>query len=456
MYIETINPATETLIKRYPFQNRKEVLKRVESAHVAFEIWRKTAFSDRKACMLRMATLLREEKDNLAPLIVEEMGKPLAAALSEIEKCAWVCEHYAHEAEQYLSPTIIQTEAFKSKVVYQPLGVVLAIMPWNFPFWQVFRYAAPTLMAGNTALLKHAPITTGCAFLIEDLFKRAGFPEGTFQTLVLEDEKTELVLAHPHVVAVTLTGSSRAGSAVASLAGKHLKRAVLELGGSDPYLILADADLSLAAHAVVTSRLSNAGQSCIAAKRIIVVQEVYDAFIGLLREEMKRFEMGDPQLSTTSMGPMARADLREALHKQVLMSQAKGAVVLVGGKIPSIPGFYYPPTLLIDVVPGMPAFDEELFGPVIAVIKACDEKDAIRLANQSQFGLGGAIFTRDVVRGEQIAKDEIETGTCVVNQFVLSDPRLPFGGIKSSGYGRELSRAGILEFVNIKTIVVNR
>ncbi len=455
MYIETINPATEKTIKRYPFQNDAEILKRINSAHSAFDVWRKMSFSERKVCMLRMASILRDEKETLAPIIIEEMGKPLASALNEIEKCAWVCEHYATEAERELAPTFIQTEAFESKVVYQPLGVVLAIMPWNFPFWQVFRYAAPTLMAGNTTLLKHAPITTGCAFVIEALFKKAGFPEGVFQTIVLDTEKTEMVLAHPAVVAVTLTGSGRAGSAVASLAGKHLKRAVLELGGNDPYLILADADLKLAAHAVVTSRLSNAGQSCIAAKRIIVVEPIYEQFIELLKEEMQSFEMGDPQLSTTTMGPIARADLREGLHKQVLMSQAKGAVVLVGGKIPSMTGFYYPPTLLIDVMPGMPAFDEELFGPVIAVIKASDEKEAIRLANQSQFGLGGGVFTQDLVRGEKIAREEIETGTCVVNQFVASDPRLPFGGVKSSGYGRELSRAGIFEFVNIKTIVIN-
>ncbi len=455
MYIETINPATEKLIKRYDFQNASSIQQCIEDAHLAFCSWRKETFEGRKKLMLEMAQLLRQEKEALAYLIVEEMGKPIAAALSEIEKCAWVCEHYAEHAEAYLAPFPIETEHHKSSVVYQPLGVVFAIMPWNFPFWQVFRFAAPTIMAGNAALLKHAPITTGCGLAIQALFEKAGFKKGIFQTLLLSNEQAEEVIAHPHVVAVTLTGSSRAGSHVASTAGKYLKRAVLELGGNDPYLVLADADLKLAAECIVTSRLSNAGQSCVAAKRIIVVEEVYDAFIEQVVQEMKRYEIGAPQLSTTTMGPIARADLRETLHQQVLKSQAKGAVVLVGGKIPECQGFFYPPTLLVDMIPGMPAFDEELFGPVIAVMKVKDEASAIAFANQSQFGLGGGVFTRDLIRGEKIATEEIESGTCFVNQFVSSDPRLPFGGIKQSGYGRELSRSGILEFVNVKTVVVN-
>lgn len=455
MCIETINPATEKRIKRYDFQDASSVQQCIEDAHLAFRSWRKETFEERKKLMLQMAQLLRQEKEALAHLIVEEMGKPVASALNEIEKCAWVCEHYAEHASTYLAPSPIETEYQKSTVVYQPLGVVFAIMPWNFPFWQVFRFAAPTLMAGNTALLKHAPITTGCGLAIQALFEKVGFKKGIFQTLLLSNEQAEEVIAHPHVVAVTLTGSGRAGSAVASTAGMYLKRVVLELGGNDPYLVLADADLKLAAECIVTSRLSNAGQSCVAAKRIIVVEEVYDAFIEQVIQEMRRYEMGAPQLSTTTMGPIARADLRETLHQQVLKSQAKGAVILVGGKIPECQGFFYPPTLLVNMMPGMPAFDEELFGPVIAVMKAKDEASAISFANQSQFGLGGGVFTRDIIRGEKIAAEEIESGTCFVNQFVSSDPRLPFGGIKHSGYGRELSRAGILEFVNVKTVVVN-
>ncbi len=456
MYIETINPATEKLIHRYSLHDSDVIQKRIEDAHCAFQVWRKKTLEERKIPMFAIAQLLRQDKETLAQLIVEEMGKPVAAALNEIEKCAWVCEYYAQHTKAYLAPTLIETEHDKSMVVYQPLGVVFAIMPWNFPFWQVFRYAAPTIMAGNTTLLKHAPITTGCALAIEKLFEKAGFQAGVFQTLLLSNEQTEEVIAHPDVVAVTLTGSGRAGSVVASVAGKHLKRVVLELGGNDPYLVLADADLKLAARCIVTSRLNNAGQSCIAAKRIIVVKDVYDALIEHVTQEMKRYELGEPQLSTTTMGPIARADLREVLHQQVLKSQAKGAIILVGGKIPARQGFYYPPTLLVNVMPGMPAFDEELFGPVITVTKAKDELSAIALANQSQFGLGGGIFTRDIVRGEKIATYDIETGTCFVNQFVSSDPRLPFGGIKHSGYGRELSSAGILEFVNIKTIAINQ
>lgn len=454
MSLETINPATGKLIKRYPLHGITELQSCIEKAHAAFHVSRKMPFEERKQLMQNMALLLREEKEPLAQMITKEMGKPIAAALGEIEKCAWVCEHYATHAEAYLQPIPIKTEYEKSLVVYEPLGVVFAIMPWNFPFWQVFRFAAPTLMAGNTILLKHAPITTGCALLIESLFKRVGFQEGTFQTLVLSNDQAAEVIAHPQVVAVTLTGSARAGRAVASLAGKHLKRTVLELGGSDPYIVLADADLGLAARCIVDSRFNNAGQSCVAAKRIIAVETVYQALVERIVEEMKRYSLGDPELSTTTMGPIARADLREALHEQVLKSQAKGAEILAGGTIPVGAGFYYPPTLLVNVKPGMPAFDEELFGPVIAVVTAKDEASAIALANQSSFGLGSAIFTRNFAHGEQIAMHEIEAGSCFVNEFVSSDPRLPFGGIKQSGYGRELSKAGILEFVNTKTVVI--
>lgn len=455
MYLETINPATEEVIKQYLALNEAEVNAKITATHFAFQAWRKTSFKKRSDLMLQLARLLRHKKQELANLIATEMGKPVTAGIAEIEKCALVCEHYAEMAEHYLAKKIIQTNMQKSLVTYQPLGIVFGIMPWNFPFWQVFRYAVPTIMAGNATVLKHAPISTGAALVIEALFREAGFFDDLFQTLVIDNDMAALVIAHPHIVAVTLTGSERAGSAVAAIAGKHLKRVVLELGGNDPYLILGDADVKHAAASVVTSRLNNAGQSCIAAKRLIVVQDVVDEFLAQVMHEMTRYTLGDPMQRTTTMGPIARGDLRATLHQQVMTSLAKGAEVLQGGQIPERAGYYYPPTLLTQVAPGMPAFDEELFGPVLSIIPVASEDEAIRLANLSQFGLGGGVFTRDLKRGEHIATDLIETGTCFVNQFVSSDPRLPFGGIKHSGFGRELSREGILEFVNIKTIGVH-
>lgn len=455
MYLETINPATEEVIKQYPTLNEAEVNEKIARTSRAFQVWKKTSFQKRSELMLQLAHLLRHKKQDLALLIAQEMGKPVTAGIAEIEKCALVCEHYAEMAPHYLAQRTIQTNMQKSFVSYQPLGIVFGIMPWNFPFWQVLRYAVPTIMAGNATLLKHAPISTGAALVIEALFKEAGFVEHLFQTLVIDDDMAAQVIAHPDIVAVTLTGSGRAGSAVASIAGKHLKRVVLELGGNDPYLILADADVKHAAASVVTSRLNNAGQSCIAAKRLIVVQDVVDEFLEHVMHEMTRYTLGDPLQRTTTMGPLARKDLRATLHQQVVSSQAKGAKIVVGGQMPQGVGFYYPPTLLTQVSPGMPAFDEELFGPVLTIIPVSSEEDAIRLANFSQFGLGGGVFTRDLKRGEHIATHLLETGSCFVNQFVSSDPRLPFGGIKQSGFGRELSREGILEFVNIKTIGVH-
>lgn len=452
MQIQTINPTTEEILTSYPLFTMNQVDSLIDAAHACFQIWRRTDFSLRRQHMLTLAKLLRARQDELAKLIACEMGKPITAGKAEIEKCAWVCEHYAQNAESYLVPRLIQTEEKKNIICYQPLGVVFAIMPWNFPFWQVFRFAAPTIMAGNAAILKHAPISTGAGNTIAELFLDAGFPLHLFQHFVLSNDMAAAVIAHDKIVAVTLTGSENAGSIVAANAASHLKKAVLELGGNDPYVVLADADLSLAAKCIAMSRLSNSGQVCIAAKRIIAAKEIVDELTDKLIHLVKQYQMGDPLDSDTILGPMAREDLRTTLHHQVQTSLAKGATLLVGGEIPKRRGYYYPPTILVNVSPGMPAFDEELFGPVISIITADSETHAIQLANQSRYGLGGAVFTRDLVKGERIATQDIEVGSCFVNSFVASDPRLPFGGIKRSGFGRELSQEGILEFMNIKTV----
>ena len=454
MNIQTVNPATEKLLSSYSLYDTKKINELINAGHQCYQAWRKTDFSVRKKHMLVLAKRLRESQDSYARLIANEMGKPVTAGKAEIEKCAWVCEYYAEQAEAYLRPKQVQTEKMKSMVCYQPLGVVFAIMPWNFPFWQVFRFAAPTIMAGNAAILKHAPISTGTGNAIADLFIEAGFPEYLFQHFLLDNALAATVIAHEKIVAVTLTGSEKAGSSVASTAALHLKKAVLELGGNDPYIVLADADLSHAANCIVTSRLSNTGQVCIAAKRVIAVKDIADELTEKIVSLANKYQMGDPLDSATVFGPMARSDLRTTLDKQVKESIDKGAILLLGGKIPKRCGFYYPPTVITNVKPGMPGFDDELFGPVISIISADDEQHAIKLANQSRYGLGAAVFTQDLKRGEQIAVEEIDVGSCFVNAFVASDPRLPFGGIKRSGFGRELSQEGILEFTNIKTISI--
>ncbi len=400
------------------------------------------------------AALLRERSQSLAELMAREMGKPLAQGRAEAEKCAWVCEYYAEHTASFLEPEQIATDATRSYVTYRPLGIVFAIMPWNFPLWQVFRFAAPALMGGNAGLLKHAPNVPGCALAIEQIIRDAGFPEGLFRTLIISVPQSRAVIRHPRVAAVTLTGSTGAGKAVAREAGARLKKCVLELGGSDPYLILADADLELAVETCATSRLLNSGQSCIAAKRFIVVESVRAEFERRFVARMARAKMGDPFAEGIDVGPQARIDLRATLHDQVQRSVDKGARLLLGGVVPSGPGFFYPPTVLTDVRKGMPAYREEFFGPVASIIPVKDERSAIRVANDTPFGLGGAIFTTDVARGERIAANEIEAGACFVNAFVKSDPRLPFGGIKESGFGRELSRQGLLEFQNAKTVYV--
>ena len=382
------------------------------------------------------------------------MGKPFAQGVAEAEKCAWVCNYYAENAERFLSPELVATDATKSFITFQPLGILLAVMPWNFPFWQVFRSAAPALMAGNAVVLKHASNVSGCALEIENVFRDAGLPTGLFTTLLLKSNRVNAIIEHPFVKAVTITGSTAAGKAVAMKAGETLKKSVLELGGSDPYVILEDANLEEAVSTCVTARLINNGQSCIAAKRFIVMQSVLKQFEEMFVEKMKVQKVGDPLEPGVNVGPMARHDLRDELHAQVLLSIERGATLLCGGQVPNNKGAFYPPTVLTNVKKGMPAYDDELFGPVAAIVAAKDEGDAIRIANDSVFGLGAAVFTSNVKRGERIAAEELDAGSCFVNAFVKSDPRLPFGGIKESGYGRELSAFGIREFVNIKTVYV--
>lgn len=452
MTITTVNPATGENIKSYEEMAVTEVNRIIDSAAVAARTWRALDFAERANCMYQMAELLLNRKEEYAKLIAMEMGKPLAQGLSEIEKCALVCKHFADHAEDYLASRNIKTEMQHSYVTYQPLGVIFAIMPWNFPFWQVFRFAAPTLMAGNGAILKHAPISTGAALAIETLFQEAGFTDNLFRTLVIADKQAVDVINHRHIAAVTLTGSQRAGKAVGAEAAAVLKKSVLELGGSDPYVILHDADLEQAAEICIASRMNNSGQVCIAAKRIIVVKPVQEKMLDLLAEKIKKYKMGNPLDKDVNFGPLARKDIRDQVHEQVQQSVQKGAELIVGGIIPPGQGFYYPPTLLNNVKKNMPAYDEEIFGPVAAVINVENEDEAIAVANDNQYGLGAAIFTQDIKRGAAIANTRIQAGTCAINTMVASDPRLPFGGIKGSGYGRELSAEGIRSFVNVKTI----
>lgn len=452
--IQSINPANNQVIKTYQEISDVELSEVLSKMQTAFEDWKTKSFDYRASLMKTAGEILRSKREEFSKLMTLEMGKPIVQSRAEIDKCAWVCDYYAENGEKFLKDEIIQTDASKSFVTYQPLGVVLAVMPWNFPFWQVFRFAAPTLMAGNVGLLKHASNVSGCSLAIEEIFSEAGFPEFVFKSVIISSSRVKDIIANPIVQAVSLTGSIPAGKSVASVAGSNIKKTVLELGGSDPYVVLEDADLIETVQTCVTSRLINGGQSCIAAKRFIVVEKVYDKFIELYVDFMKQKKMGDPSDESNDIGPQASVKLRDELHDQVLRSINSGAKLLLGGFIPELDGAYYPPTVLADVTPGIPAFDEELFGPVAAIIKAQDEDDAIALANKSVFGLGAAIFTKDIAKGEKIAREKLNAGSCFVNQFVRSDPRLPFGGIKESGYGRELSVFGIREFVNIKTVVI--
>jgi len=454
MVMVALNPANGSLIRTYEETTDLEVEAAIALAHDAHLAWRKTPFSHRAELMCGAARILREKARKFGELMTLEMGKPISGGVAEAEKCAWVCEYYADNAETFLADQEVASDASRSFVTFQPIGVVLAVMPWNFPFWQVFRFAAPNLMAGNAGLLKHASNVPGCALAIQEVFDEAGFPEGLFCSLLIPGSRVNGVIENPLVRAVTLTGSTPAGKAVAAKSGVMLKKTVLELGGSDPYVILEDADLDAAASTCALARLINSGQSCIAAKRFIVVEAVREAFEEKFLAAMAAAKMGDPMEEGTLVGPQARNDLRDELHDQVIRSVAAGARCILGGELPAGPGAYYPPTILTDVDPGMAAYEEELFGPVASVIPVKDEAEALRVANDTVFGLGAAVFTQDIERGTRIAAEELEAGACFVNGFVRSDPRLPFGGIKESGYGRELSPFGIMEFVNIKTVWV--
>jgi succinate-semialdehyde dehydrogenase/glutarate-semialdehyde dehydrogenase len=451
--MESVNPATGDIVKTYEEMTPSQAAAAVGDAHEAWMAWRKTSFAERAKPMKKAAAILRERKEEFATLMALEMGKPLKQGIAEAEKSALGCDYYADHAEAHLADEIVRTDASKSCVAFDPLGVVLAVMPWNFPFWQVFRFAAPALMAGNTGVLKHASNVPGCALAIEEIFTQAGFPKGVFRTLLIGSTQVQAVIEHPRVRAVTLTGSTPAGKAVAAQAGAVIKKTVLELGGSDAYIVLEDADLDHAVNTCTASRLINSGQSCINAKRLIIVEPLLASFTERLVAAMRSKKMGDPLAEGTEVGPQARGDLRDDLHKQVVESVAKGAALLLGGERPPGKGFFYPPTVLANVGPGMPAYEEELFGPVAAIVKARDEGDAVRIANDSVFGLGAAVFTKDTARGERVAR-ELQAGCTFINALVASDPRLPFGGVKESGYGRELGGYGIREFMNIKTVYI--
>ncbi len=454
MALQSINPATDALIERFDEHTPDEVARIVDATEEAFQSGKRLPIAERAPFMHKAAQLLRDRCETYGRTISLEMGKPIAESRAEVEKCAWVCDYYAQNAATILAREEIDAGYTRSYARFDPLGTVLAVMPWNFPFWQVFRFAAPALMARNTALLKHSSNVMRCALQIEEVFRDAGFDENAFRTLLIPSGPVEAVIDNPIVKAVTLTGSNPAGSAVAARAGRQIKKTVLELGGSDAFIVLADANLSQAAATGATARLLNCGQSCIAAKRFIVDRTVREEFVALLAAEFKKNLVGDPLDEAVAIGPMARRDLRDELDDQVKRSIAAGAEAVTGGRAIDGDGAFYAPTILTGVRPGMAAFDEETFGPVAAVIDADDARHAVDLANDSPFGLGGSLWTNDLDRGEALAA-RIESGAIFINDMTKSDPRLPFGGIKLSGYGRELSHYGIKEFVNIKTVAVN-
>ena len=453
MTITTINPATEQILAEYAEFAPRQIEDAIAEVAAAFLTWRERSFAERGAVLRRAATLLRARKERYGDLMTREMGKPIVEAEAEVEKCAWNCDFYAEHAERMLADERVATEARESFVAFEPLGPVLAIMPWNFPFWQVFRFVAPALMAGNTALLKHASNVSGCALAIEEVLRDAGLPPEAFRTLLVSGAATEAVIADRRIRAVTLTGSDSTGAIVAAAAGQALKKTVLELGGSDPFIVLADADVEAAAALAVRARFQNTGQSCIAAKRFIVEQGAVEAFEQAFVATARELKVGDPLDRATRIGPLARGDLREALARQVQTSVAQGARLLLGGAALPGRGYFFAPTVLADVTPAMPVFHEETFGPVAALVRARNAEHAIALANESDFGLGAALWTRDEARARQLAR-RIEAGAVFVNGMVASDPRLPFGGVKRSGYGRELSSFGIREFVNVQSIWV--
>lgn len=452
MELKTVNPFNGNELASYlVFTDRKreDILR---SAHKAFRLWKESSLNDRLSLIDKLKSSLLSEKNELAKLIALEMGKPVREGVSEVEKCAKLCDFYIQNSEKFLAPEFYQTEYRHSSVFFEPLGVIFAIMPWNFPYWQVFRFAVPTLIAGNTVALKHAPNVTGCSLAIEKLFTKAGFPTDVFSSIIATEEQASKVIESHYVKGVTLTGSCRAGRSVASKAGACLKKCVVELGGSDPYIILPDADLDKTSDICIKSRMVNSGQTCISAKRFIVVEKVLKDFTDLMLSKMSKITFGDPLDADTSYGPLARSDIRDSLHSQVQGSIRAGARCLLGSKMSSGGGYFYEATLLDKVTPDMSIFREETFGPVAPIITAKNEEEAIELANDTVFGLGAAVFTRDIEKGIYIAQHRLNAGTCVVNDFVRSDPRFPFGGINESGFGRELSYYGMREFQNSKTI----
>lgn len=449
--LKSVNPFDQRVIAEFQTDSAAVIDNKIVAAAQAFKDWRKQSFDHRARLMKRAGELLRHHQEEYAGVVSREMGKILGESRAEIEKCAGACDFFSEHAEQFLKDELVPTDASKSLVAFQPLGPVLAIMPWNFPFWQVFRFAAPALMAGNTGLLKHAANVSQCSLLIESIFNEAGFPKGVFQSVLTDSKNVEPIIAHHDIAAVTLTGSEYAGTQVGAAAGRNLKKTVLELGGSDPFIVIEDADLELAAKIATQSRMQNAGQSCIAAKRFIVVKKVKEEFTALFKRNIESLKQGDQLLADTTTGPIARLDLSEQIEEQVQKSIRAGAVLVTGGKRS---GCNFQPALLDEVKPGMVAFDEEIFGPVAALTTVKNETEAVVLANSSRYGLGGSVWTKDRERGEKIAR-ELETGSVFINSLMRSDQRLPFGGIKKSGYGRELSQQGIREFVNTKTIYVS-
>jgi acyl-CoA reductase-like NAD-dependent aldehyde dehydrogenase len=449
--IETIDPTTGRTLERIALMNSAQIDAKLGAAAHCASVWARSSFAERAHLLRAVAQRMRAQRDSLAATAVREMGKPIVQARAEVEKCVWALEYFADNGEAMLAAQPAQSSATRSYVAFRPLGVLLAIMPWNFPFWQVVRAAAPALMAGNTLLLKHAANTTRCALELERIFAESGAPEGVFGVLVARGESIDGLIGDARIAAVTLTGSERAGAAVASAAGEALKKCVLELGGSDPFVILSDADLDAAAKTAVTARFQNNGESCIAAKRFIVESAVYDGFLHRFVERARAQIVGNPMEETTQLGPCAREDLRQTVHEQVAATLERGADLALGGRLLQREGFFYEPTIVGGVLPGMRMFDEETFGPAAAVIRAKDREHALELANQSSFGLGSSVWTRDVSAAEAFAA-RVEAGAVFINGMVASDPRLPFGGVKRSGYGRELSTFGIHEFVNIQTV----
>lgn len=450
--VKSINPYTGETLKEFDSPSQKEIDSKVASGASCFDSWRKVSFEKKAGLMRKAAKELSNNRQKYAEIISLEMGKVLKESLAEIDKCALVCEYYADKAEDFLKDEPIDLpDGKKAKVIHQPLGIILAVMPWNFPFWQVFRFAAPTLMAGNVGILKHASNVPQCSLAIEEVFRNAGFPEGAFQSLLIDSKATNKLIADPNIKAVTLTGSEKAGASVSATAGEHIKKSLLELGGSDPFIVLSDANIEEAAITAVKARMINFGQSCIAAKRFIIEKDVYEEFVALFTEKLKKLKQGDPFDENSDYACMARPDLAQELYEQVKKSEQAGAKILYGGIAPEKDSSLFHPTILASIPKKAPAYSEELFGAVASMYRVEDAEEAITLANDSEFGLGASVWSQDLEKADRVAS-RIESGAVFINSMVASDPHLPFGGIKKSGFGRELSRYGILEFVNSKTV----